>query len=786
METIVSKALEKNPARRYQSASELADDIRRHLRGEPIQARQDSALYVLTKQVKRYRGLVAAVLAAVLGLIAFSVYALWQSERNATLADKASLEASRARAAQADAERQRAAAIAQQYRADETSAQLAGELTTSNIERGRLLGARGDIIAAEALLWPMYFDHPEDPYTRWALWDLYSHQPVLATASIAPESVVTTGFAASPDGKYLVATGTKGETLLSRADTFELVASLPGPGVLQYATAFSPDSTRLYIGGSEGTIRMWHLDDLSKSQDLCAHIGQIYSITFNQGGTLFASCADDAAVIWDATTNQPIRSLHGHTDGVGDAAFSPDGTAIVTVSFDKSVRIWPAMREPPLPPMLGHTERVGRVAWSPDSTLIASGGVDRNVRLWSTATLETVAELISPNGTVRSLGFSPDGKTIQAGGWWAMNLWDVESRRKIAALPAPEWVSEGCFSPDGKSVMALHGAGLFRAWDLGASRARIRLADHLQRATVAFTPDGSRLATTDRTGRARFFDPNTGECLGEFAPPTHRTRTLCFHPTRPIVALGSIEGYLDIWDYEHQKVLAAFCEQNDATVHAAAFSRDGRAFAYTCKSGEAVVLETDTWRPTAILPPSGDEALSVCFTSDSTALCRIDRTFPSSLWSIHGERLLTYPLHPQQWWIGHFGPDSYRFLTGDWGRNVTVNDAATGRIERSLKGHLGLVLDVAFMPPSENDPSGTRIAASTAADGTVRLWDTDQGRLLLTLDAFEGWDVTGLAFSPDGSKIAASGRDNVTIFDLRYFDRHIEGNRKFQAKKLGR
>jgi len=91
IQTICAKALEKDKARRYQSAADLAEDLRRYLRGEPIEARRDSALYVLRKQVARHRAVVVAGVTIVL-LLAVSSAVAWSLYVRADLAAKAAKE----------------------------------------------------------------------------------------------------------------------------------------------------------------------------------------------------------------------------------------------------------------------------------------------------------------------------------------------------------------------------------------------------------------------------------------------------------------------------------------------------------------------------------------------------------------------------------------------------------------------------------------------------------------------------------------------------------------------
>ncbi|KAL4080761.1 WD40-repeat-containing domain protein, partial [Scleroderma citrinum] len=105
---------------------------------------------------------------------------------------------------------------------------------------------------------------------------------------------------------------------------------------------------------------------------------------------LKATLAYDRTVrIWDADRGVQIGSpLEGHTEDVTSVAFSPDGTRIVSGSFDRTVRIWDADRGVQIgnprgvqigSPLEGHTSYVTSVAFSPDGTRIVSGSFDRTV-----------------------------------------------------------------------------------------------------------------------------------------------------------------------------------------------------------------------------------------------------------------------------------------------------------------------------------------------------------------------------------------------------------------------
>jgi WD40 repeat protein len=104
--------------------------------------------------------------------------------------------------------------------------------------------------------------------------------------------------------------------------------------------------------------------------------------------------------------------LGDHEDRVVFAAFSPDGSRIVTASWDKTARIWDAKTAKEIAVLRGHDGGTDSVAFSPDGLRIVTASTDETARIWDATTAKAIAVLRGHNNVVRSAAFSPDGSRI--------------------------------------------------------------------------------------------------------------------------------------------------------------------------------------------------------------------------------------------------------------------------------------------------------------------------------------------------------------------------------------
>jgi dipeptidyl aminopeptidase/acylaminoacyl peptidase len=119
-------------------------------------------------------------------------------------------------------------------------------------------------------------------------------------------------------------------------------------------------------------------------------------------------------------------ALGGHDGFVRSAAFSPDGSRIVTASLDKTARIWDAASAKEIAVLRGHGDDVNSAAFSPDGSRIVTASEDKTARIWDAASAREIAVLGRRDDSVRSAAFSPDGsRIVTASNDKTARIWDV-------------------------------------------------------------------------------------------------------------------------------------------------------------------------------------------------------------------------------------------------------------------------------------------------------------------------------------------------------------------------
>ncbi len=739
LETIVGKALEKEQARRYSSAADLAADLRRYLRTEPIRARPPSALYQLGKFARRHRalmgGLSGVFVALLLGTITSLLFAV-RAERNARTAldekQEARVQTYQARLAAAvaalgandvaDAARQLDAAPKElrdwewrhlHSRLDDSSlliplsAESAGFLTGAS-DRLRIWEVTGagvritDLEGGELRNLAISIQNPRNAtvaqthrglrVVAWvgqASFELLGETGQILCRVTVPGLKGPGPVAVSPDGERLACFGPDGERLLLfDATSGRQTAVCDGHRLEVWTFAFSPDGKRLVSGGADRAARIWNASTGALLATCQGHASKVVGAAFSRDGArLVTASSDGTARQWDAASGREIEPPYDrHTGEVLSAAYSPDGQWVASSGTDRTVRVWHATGRQDVAVLHGHTGGVLDVEFAPDGHRLASlsreslsVSGDDSVRVWNVDARATLPVLREHTSYVYPVAYSANGRWLASGSWdHTVRLWDAETGELCATLSHPGIVWDLAFGADGTSlVSAIDPDNKLRIWDVHTAHVRkeIPLPSGIFGRSVTVSPDARRLAATAIDSRS------------------HK-----FHLYVCDVASG-------------QRLFSAEgC--------ALAYSPDGRWLATLSADGTTILLlDALTHETAAKFSGHEKQVLKATFSADSRLLasCSLDRTV--RVWEVDGNACRVLRGHTDEVFAAAFHPGGTRLATAGRDGTVWLWDLARGEAVVRLPGHANYVWSLAF------SPDGTTLA-SGSGDATVRLWDT--------------------------------------------------------------
>ncbi len=743
VETIVFKALEKNKTERYQSAAEFAADIRRYLSGAPIGARRDSAMYVLNRQLRRYRGAAAAAAVIGLALVAFAAYAARQSAANERLAQRESLAKGEAIAARERAEAERA-------RADSEAERLRRELYFGRIGYAQAALAQGDIPRVQRLL----KECPEDLRGwEWGYLSAASDQSKRALQARLP------GWGGGAFGRSapLFATVRVGEDAVLWDARFgtERFRIAPAEGVMD--AAMSADGRWLLLAGRKGEI---HLQDLQAEDPTSPQLwrtldGQPRALRLDERGEriVVIDANGDLALI-DRQTGEELRRIEGRD--LTAAELVPDGRLIIGDAKGEVSLV----NGDAVTPLGAHESSVRDLAIDPSGTLLASVGNDGAVSAFDLKTGDNLWTKLVFKNKATAVAWAMDSRTVYAGGTEArLEALDATNGERLwNGLGHASTILKICGQDSGE-VLTTSIDGTVRWWNEASAKRAERVVPLTGESLVraARTPDGflvsdwkGAVMRLDQNGRARPLRPKddqTGFGLTSF-------------PGGAAMSIGqtALEVFtLPLGDRlwrspEVEGKLMALAATPDAGYIAATFL-DGHLSIYSARDG-AEVLKVDAH-------PEGAHLIAWSPNGRTLYSCGVQGTL--KVWSWDPE-------------AGSLTPKAERRVTGAgvWTMSISADGSqlfigsedyeghllSTATLEdRPLVGHQGAIYSSCF------NPAGDRLATG-GFDNTTRIWDTSTGEEVLTLRShvyavygacFDGSGRTLLTISGDGTAILRQG-----------------------------
>lgn len=792
LETICLKCLEKEPRKRYASALELAEELARFLRGEPIRARPLSRPARLWRWCMRKPAVAAAsglALFTALTIVAFSVVFAFREHR---VADKISQEQANTAAALRQSQElaatlalDRGLGLCEQGEVgrgmlwlvrslelvpdDATELQrvirinLGGWRSQLRVQRHQFRGAN--------LAWRVGF-HPDGKLVFTAfldgsvqLWNTATGEP---HGQLMKHDKEVVSFAFSSDGE-LLATASRDLTVrLWDTATGKQLSELPRHPKPVSALTFSPDSKTLLTACDDGACRFWEAATGRAVGDPLQHGGNVTAVAYNPAGkTILTSSADKTARQWDAATRQPFGEVMNHASAVDAAVYTPNGKMIVTACTDYTVRRWDAstgnaIGEPlrHLGPNLptGNKARVSlALAVSPDSKKILTGGDDGMARMWDAAGGQLLFDPLWHPDWVADLAFSPNGASVLTGcGDGKVRLWDATTGQPLGPpIPHGGGVQQAVFSPDGSAILIGGYERTARLWETGLpSVAGPPLSHDNSVMAIAISNDGQLLATAGKDRVIRLWDLETSKEFRERLSVSSPIRDLVFSPDGKILVAGAHDGTLYFWDVIARKRLFAGPARHGHLIWAVAFSPDGKSVLSGSHDGTALLWDLATGQPRGAVMKHGGPIDTVAYSPDGHLVATGSYDHFARLWDAHtGEPLAIFP-HDDWVWAVAFSPNSALLATASSDGTARLWDVVNRRPHGPPMPHENRVQSLAFSPKGD-------LLLTGSEDRTARLWHVATGQPASPPLMHQGAGLFSVAFSPDGTCVLTGCHDGT-------------------------
>ncbi|MFZ4573597.1 MAG: WD40 repeat domain-containing serine/threonine protein kinase [Phycisphaerales bacterium] len=569
LETIVTKALAKEPRERYQSAAELAAELRRYLANEPILARPVSSAYYLKKFVVRNKAVTLSA-AAVVAALVVGVFGLWIGlgrAQRATRAAEAAKSAESAALAESRRHEEEARANASAAEFQSYVANLAA--ASGAIEAFDLAAARQHLALCPPGLRGWEWRHLEamsdDAIGVYAVkdaqaagegvWDigLSGDGRVLAgsmnsrrvavweTDREAPPRLIDP-FAITKDSRLEVIHGVSlnaDGTVLACAHAWGRVASvwdvrgskllfvLAGHTDEVEDVEISPDGGLVATASFDGTVGLWSARSGERVGTLRGHSVAVRSLSFDaDGGRLATLEASGVTLMWDVRSQRLLaRSRPGPSRLGGVGQISPDGRRVLSAASGASPWIADAETGEPLVTLQGHRAEAMSAAWSPDGTRVLIGSSDRSIRMHDAADGRLLSSYRGHEHNVSTIRFAADGRTFFSSGYGdasGVRRWSAfHQTGSVSSRLHPGDVAVVVASPKGDSIASIGG----RWGDVVVQDSRSGDAIGLIRMPaaaqgLAFESDGGLLVAAEDGSLSRWArDSGTVQLLAANPPP---------------------------------------------------------------------------------------------------------------------------------------------------------------------------------------------------------------------------------------------------------------------------
>lgn len=540
----------------------------------------------------------------------------------------------------------------------------------------------------------------------------------------------------------------------------------------------------------DGSLRLWDADTGQVRRVLLGHEGGVAGAIHLSPYHVVSGGLDNTLRLWDIRTGDLRRTLHGHEWPI-TALARVDDCHVISASADDTLRVWDVCRGETIRILKGHREPVAAVAvW--DERHALSGSHDGTARLWNIQSGETVRVFEGHSDSVTCVAWTAQGQVVTGSSDKTIRLWDVETRTTLRLFGNHTWPIQGLLVWGGHHLISA--ADTIRVWDM-ANGVLVRTLDgHTRPVTALARLDQRYLASGSADTTVRLWDMHDANTTPPPAPHQDWV-TAVVGLQAPYAASAGADNRLILWNIEqgavahstqaHEDGIYALVNMEGGNLVTASADHTLRVWHWALdENGPILKGHSDEVTTAAVLNAqylisgSADQTLRVwdCWAGECLQVLTGHPARITAVTVLDEQQVVVGDALGNIWrwdlaqaavvqrFSGYAGAVAALAVVGDtlWaaGHDHTVRrwHLTSGQAQEGLVGHQDWVTALAPM-------EGAPLLVSASFDGTLRLWDTQQGAMLTCLDL--GAPLLSLAYLGRGRLWVGAANGTVRVIGIR-------------------
>ncbi|MBD2483421.1 TIR domain-containing protein [Planktothrix sp. FACHB-1365] len=436
------------------------------------------------------------------------------------------------------------------------------------------------------------------------------------------------------------------------------ITTLKGHNNIVRSLSFSPDGQTLATASADQTIILWRKQNnqtWSQFKATLKHDHEVLSVSFSPDGQTLASASLDGTIkLWNSNGVRKCPALKGHNYGVLTVAFSPDGEILASAGEDYTIKLW-NLKCQNIKSINAHNGRINGIYFNPQSSknILASVSHDKFIKIWQLSN-DKITQIKGYQYAVRNVEFSPVNEQILVtanGDEPEVKIWDAAGNLKQTLAEHNGTVRTAKFNQDGTLLGTSSDDQTAIIWDLKKGSIKHILSGHTDTVrSINFSADNQIIATTSYDGTIKLWNQQ-GKLIDTLDKYPDRVYSVSFSPIlhEKLMATASEDGTIKLRDLKiNQSRDKPKTSQPEAPIYSVAFSPDGKILATGSGNNQVQLWNLQAQK---IKPPFiGHQAAigSVIFSPNGQIIASGSDDKTINLWTLDGTRIVTLKGHQDE------------------------------------------------------------------------------------------------------------------------------------------